>query len=86
MKPRFRIVKFDPLTLRCQYCEHGFEPKYVASSEWHEGRRETKRYHNARSHWSRVIKPENLLIFDSEASAEARGFRPGHYCGGPEES
>jgi aspartate carbamoyltransferase catalytic subunit len=86
LKPRFRIVNFDPLTLRCQYCEHGFEPKYVASSEWHEGRRETKRYHSARSHWSRVIKPENLLIFDSEATAEAHGFKPGHYCGGPDES
>ena len=42
----------QPLTLRCVYCEHGFEPKYIASSEWHEGRLDTKKYHSADSHWA----------------------------------
>ncbi len=80
IKPEFKIVNREPLTLRCIYCEHGFEPKYVASSDWHEGRLETKKYHSADSHWSRKIKPENLIIFDSESEAQAHGFQPSHYA------
>ena len=79
IKPEFKIVNRKPLTLRCIYCEHGFEPKYVASSDWHEGRTATKKYHSADSHWVRKIKPENLIIFDSESEAEAHGFKPSHY-------
>ena len=82
IKPEFKIVNRKPLTLRCIYCEHGFEPKYVASSDWHEGRTDTKKYHSAESHWARKIRPENLLIFDSEAEAEAHGFKPSHYVRG----
>ena len=79
LKPEFKIVKNSPLTLRCVYCEHGFEPKYIASSDWHEGKIETKKYHSADSHWTRKIKPENLIIFDSESAAKTRGFKPSHY-------
>ena len=79
LKPEFKIVKNSPLTLRCVYCEHGFEPKYIASSDWHEGKIETKKYHSADSHWARKIKPENLIIFDSESAAKAHGFKPSHY-------
>ncbi len=81
IKPEFKIVKREPLTLRCIYCEHGFEPKYVASSDWHGGALESKKYHSADSRWSREIKPENLIIFDSVAEAEAQGFRPSYYAG-----
>jgi len=38
LKPGFKIVSRNPLTLRCVYCEHGTEPKYIASTEWHEGK------------------------------------------------
>ena len=79
LKPEFKIVSRKPLTLRCPYCEHGFEPKYVASSDWHEGILETKKYHSADSHWTRKIRPENLIIFNSESDAEAHGFKPSHY-------
>jgi aspartate carbamoyltransferase catalytic subunit len=79
LKPEFKIVNHKPLTLRCIYCEHGFEPKYVASSDWHEGRLDNKKYHSADSHLTRKIKPENLIIFDSESEAEAHGFKPSHY-------
>ena len=79
IKPEFKIVDMKPLTLRCVYCEHGFEPGYVASSEWHEGKIDTKKYHSADSHWIKKIKPENLIIFDSASAAEARGFKPSHY-------
>jgi len=79
LKPEFKIVDCKPLTLRCTYCEHGFEPQYVASSDWHEGRLSEKKYHSAASHWARKIKPENLIIFDSESAAEAHGFQPSHY-------
>ncbi len=79
LKPEFKIVNREPLTLRCVYCEHGFEPKYIASSDWHEGRLESKKYHGADSHWARKIKLENLLLFDSAAEAEAHGFKPSHY-------
>ena len=80
IKPEFKVVDREPLTLRCVYCEHGFEPKYVASSDWHEGRLDNKKYHSADSHWARKIKPENLIIFDSEVEAEAHGFKPSHYA------
>ena len=80
IKPEFKIVSFEPLTLRCVYCEHGFEPRYVASAEWHEGRLDMRKYHSADSHLARKIKPENLIIFDSASEAEAHGYKPSHYA------
>ena len=79
LKPEFKIVNREPLTLRCVYCEHGFEPKYIASSHWHEGRLDSKKYHSADSHWVREIRPENLIIFDSENEAQTHGFKPSSY-------
>jgi len=76
LKPGFKIVSRDPLTLRCVYCEHGTEPKYVASAEWHEGKLEYKYYHRASSHWTKRIDPQNLIAFDSEKEAEEHGFKP----------
>jgi len=81
IKPEFKIVSDQPLTLRCVYCEHELQPRYVASSDWHEGRLENKKYHSADSHLARKIRPENLIVFDSESEAEARGFNPSHYAG-----
>jgi len=86
LKPQFKIVKYQPLTLRCVYCEHGFEPKYVASTEWHEGVLAEKKYHSADSHWAKKIKPENLIIFASESEAAAHGFKPSHYARGEHET
>jgi len=80
IKPEFKIVSTRPLTLRCVYCEHEVHPRYIASSDWHEGRLDTKTYHSADSHWTRKIKPENLIVFDSEREAEAHGFKPSHYA------
>jgi len=80
IKPEFKIVDVSPLTLRCVYCEHGFEPQYIASSEWHQGKLESKKYHRADSHWARKIKPENLIIFESAREAEASGFKPSHFA------
>jgi len=80
LKPEFKIVNSKPLTLRCVYCEHGFEPRYVASSDWHEGKVATKTYHSADSHWARKIKPENLIIFNSDGEARAYGFKPSHFA------
>ena len=79
LSPEFKIVDIEPLTLRCVYCEHGFEPKFIASADWHEGKTETKKYHNADSHWTKVIKPENLIIFNSATDAESHGFKPSQY-------
>ena len=81
LKPGFKIVNKHPLTLRCIYCEHGTEPKFVASTEWHQGMVEYKKYHRANSHLARTIKEENLIAFDSEKEAEAHGFKPGYYSG-----
>ena len=83
LTPEFKIVHRDPLTLRCVYCEHGFEPKYVATTDWHGGRLEDKKYHRADSHWARSIKAENLILFDSESEAEAHGFKPSRFAGMP---
>ncbi len=77
LAPEFKIVSRKPLTLRCVYCEHGFEPKFVASTDWHEGKIASKRYHPAGSQWTSRIKPENLVIFNSAEGAEERGFKPG---------
>ncbi|MDH5695177.1 MAG: aspartate carbamoyltransferase [Dehalococcoidia bacterium] len=79
IKPKFKIVDKQPLTLRCVYCDHEVHPQYIASSDWHEGRLENKKYHSADSHWARKIKSENLIIFDSESEAEAHGFKPSHF-------
>jgi aspartate carbamoyltransferase catalytic subunit len=82
LKPQFKIVNTQPLTLRCTYCEHGFEPKFVASSEWHEGKGEFKKYHSADSHWAKDIKSENLIAFHTEEDAQACGYKPSHFTGG----
>ena len=79
IKPEFRIVSFGPLTLRCIYCEREFHPRYIASSDWHQGKLENKKYHNAESWLVRKIKPEKLIIFDSEDEAQAWGFKPSSY-------
>jgi len=81
IKPEFKIVSRKPLTLRCIYCEHGFEPQYIASSDWHEGRLANRKYHSADSHWTRKIKPENLIVFNSESEAQACGFKPSYFTG-----
>ena len=79
LRPEYKIVHRRPLTLRCIYCEHGFEPEYVASSDWHEGKTATKKYHSASSHWAKKIRPENLIAFRSEREAETLGFKPSRY-------
>jgi len=84
IKPEFKIVDREPLTLRCVYCEHGFEPEYVASADWHEGRLSNKKYHNVGSHLVKKIKPENLIVFNSEIEAEASGFQPSSYARAPQ--
>jgi len=86
LKPEFKIVSDQPPTLRCIYCEHGFEPPYLASTEWHEGRTETKTYHRADSHLARKIRPENLIFFASAEAAAAQGFKPSHYASRKETS
>jgi len=85
LKPEFKIVDLEPLTLRCVYCEHGIHPQYIASSEWHQGLLATKKYHGSTSHLIRKIKPENLIIFDSESEAQAQGFKPSSYATRKEE-
>ena len=79
IKPKFKVVSRQPLTLRCIYCDHELHPQYIASSEWHEGRLENKRYHRADSHFARKIRPENLIIFASEKEAQAQHFKPSRY-------
>jgi len=79
IKPEFKIVSREPLTLRCVYCDHDLRPQYIASSDWHEGKLESKKYHNADSHWARKIKPENLIIFASEKEAQAQQFKPSSF-------
>lgn len=82
LEPKYKIVNLEPLTLRCIYCEHGMEPKYIASIEGHDTKTDGKKYHAASSHWVKNIKPENLIVFNSEAEAQALGFKPSHYTRG----
>jgi len=76
IKPEFRIVSREPLTLRCIYCDHELHPQYVASSEWHQRKLENKKYHRADTHFAHKIKPENLIVFASEDEARAHQFKP----------
>jgi len=80
IKPKFNIISLRPLVLRCAYCEHELFPQYIASSDWHEGRLANRKYHSAASHWVNRIKPENLIVFNSESEARVRGFEPSHYA------
>ncbi len=82
LKPEYKIVNTNPLTLRCVYCEHGFEPKFVASTDWHEHKLDSKKYHSADSHWTKFIHPENLIVFNTEEEAQSHGFKPSHFIGG----
>jgi aspartate carbamoyltransferase catalytic subunit len=79
IKPEFQIVSNQPLTLRCVYCEHEIQPAYIATSKWHEGTLENKKYHTADMlmRGQIRIKLENLIIFNSETVAQAHGFKPG---------
>jgi len=79
INPEFKIVSLKPLTLRCIYCEHELQPQYIASSDWHQGMLENKKYHSADSWLVRRIKPGNLIIFDTKNEAETRGFKPSSY-------
>ncbi|MCD6568362.1 MAG: aspartate carbamoyltransferase catalytic subunit [Dehalococcoidia bacterium] len=76
IRPEFRIVNLEPPILECTYCEHELRPKFIASSDWHEGTLEYKNYHKADSHWIRKIKPDNLIVFTTEEEALAQGFKP----------
>jgi len=79
IRPEFKIINHEPLTLRCTYCEHELHPQYIASSDWHEGRLENKKYHSADSHLARKIKPDKLIIFSSQNAAQSQGFKPSSY-------
>ncbi len=82
IKPEFKIVSKEPLTLSCVYCEHEIHPQYIASSDpHHEKSLDSRKYHSANTYWVRNIKPENLIIFDTEDSAKENGFKPSYYAG-----
>ena len=74
--PEFKIIGTRPLRLRCVYCEQETHPQYIASSKWHQSAIDHKKYHRCDSFFPDHIKPENLIIFDSEDEAQAHGFRP----------
>lgn len=80
IKPQFQIVDLKPLILRCEYCEHEIRPRFVASSEWHDGTIKAKKYHASDSHWAEKIRLENLILFDSEEAARAHGFQPSRFA------
>lgn len=79
IRPEFSIISLRPLILRCEYCEHETFPRFLASSEWHEGTIKGKKYHPADSHWVEKIRPENLILFDSENVARDHGFQPSRF-------
>ncbi len=83
ISPKFNMIKGEPLMLRCVYCDYETHPPYIASSKWHQGVLENKRYYSSDSFMLERIKPENLIIFGSESEAMAQGFRPSQYAHTP---
>ncbi len=77
IRHKFHLVSDSPLTLRCVYCEHECNPEFIASTKWHQGVAEHKKFHRADSALLRKIQPENLIVFASEADARKHGFKPG---------
>ncbi|MBI2305191.1 MAG: hypothetical protein HYU86_10680 [Chloroflexi bacterium] len=72
----FNILKREPLVVSCIYCDSEAYPQYFASSEWHQGTLENKRYYPAHSFMKARIRAENLVLFGSEEEAQRRGFHP----------
>jgi aspartate carbamoyltransferase catalytic subunit len=77
---KFKALKGRPLILRCAYCEYEAQVPYIASSRWHEGTAENKKYYSSDSFMLEKIKPENLMVFGSEAAAREQGFAPSQYA------
>ena len=80
ISPEFKMLEGEPLTLRCVYCEHETHPPFIATSEWHQGVLENRRYYSSDSFMLERIKPENLIIFGSESEAQAQGFKRSRYA------
>jgi len=80
LKPQFKIVSLKPLTFRCIYCEHGTEPKYVASTEWQPGDDGRQALQPGQQPPGKENQAGNLIAFDSAEEAEKHGYLPGHYA------
>jgi hypothetical protein len=77
---KYKVLPGRPLILRCVYCEYEAQVPYIASAKWHEGTLEHKKYYSSDSFMLEKIKPENLIVFGSEAAARAKGFTPSQYA------
>jgi aspartate carbamoyltransferase catalytic subunit len=77
---KYKALKGRPLILRCVYCEYEAQVPYIASAKWHEGTVEHKKYYSSDSFMLEKIRPENLIVFGSEAAARAKGFAPSQYA------
>jgi len=77
---KYKVIKGRPLILRCSYCEYEAQVPYIASSKWHEGTAENKKYYSSDSFMLEKIRPENLIVFGSEAAARGKGFTPSQYA------
>lgn len=77
---KFKMLPGRPLVLRCAYCEYETEAAYIASMKWHEGTLENKKYYSSDSFMLERIKPENIMIFGSDAAAREHGFAPSQYA------
>lgn len=77
---KYRVLPGKPLILRCVYCEYEAQVPYIASAKWHEGTLEHKKYYSSDSFMLEKIRPENLIVFGSEAAARANGFAPSQYA------
>jgi hypothetical protein len=68
LSPKYLVVVEDAhLVSRCVYCEHEIVPEFV-------GRSSTKKYEPNHMRWETV--PEDIMLFQDEASAIAAAFQP----------
>lgn len=73
VKPRFRVLEGNQLTLRCVYCDHEKDAAYV-------GNVASKVYHPYRRSFVDRIHPRNRVFFESEKQAQKGAFRRAKEC------
>jgi len=73
IKPQFIVLEGEQLTLRCGYCDHERNTRYIGNAA-------SKIYHPYRRTFMNRIDHCNRVFFQSEEQAQEKGFRRAEEC------